>query len=146
MFNQFNPETIAFPKNIIKEQMLFFASDYATIKNHSFFTIVEYPGLTCKQIFLVVRKTSSKSVSLQAVHKAIKQLETAQVLQKKDKKYFINPDWIQQTKRYLELASTKLNQTNSETDLLIVEVPVQNKSRFQSCPSFNKIHLEGSPI
>ncbi|MFA6064911.1 MAG: hypothetical protein WCW44_01995 [archaeon] len=131
MFDQLSPETMSFPKNTTKEQMLFFACEYTTIKNHSFFAVAEHPGLTCKQIFLVVRKTSAKSVSMQGVHKAVKQLESAQVLKKINKKYFINTEWIDQTKSYLELASTKLNQTDSDTELLIVEVPTQNKNKPQ---------------
>lgn len=126
---QRNSGSLLFSKKLVKEQSLFFVNEYATIKDQSFFTIAEHPGLTCKQIFLLVRKTSAKSVSMQAVHKAIKQLESKQVLYKSNKKYFVSTDWIQQTKNYLEEASKKLNETDSETELLIVEIPAQNKTK-----------------
>ena len=113
-------------------QTLFFSGDHATIKDHSLCTIAEYPGLTCKQIYQLVRKARTKTTSFQAVHKALQQLEDTKILNKQERKYFVSTTWITQTKNYLELATQKLAKTSPETELLVIEVQPEKMNRDQS--------------
>jgi hypothetical protein len=140
MHEEESAETVILSKDSQRDQTLFFTSKCPTVKEHSFHTIVEHPGLSCKQVFLLVRKTSTKHVSLQAVHKSLKQLEVNRILQRKGRKYYVNNEWIAKAKKYLEQATNNLNLTEQETEFLLVEIPVPQKNNI-SQTQLNKIPL-----
>lgn len=61
----------------------------------------EWP-LTTKQIFERVRRGKETGVSYQAVHKVIKQLAEGNVIERTEKGYKLNKDWINEMKKFSE--------------------------------------------
>lgn len=61
----------------------------------------EWP-LPIKKIYNEVKKESKQNLTYQAIHKTLKQLVDESILLKKQKKYALNPEWIQALKDFTE--------------------------------------------
>jgi hypothetical protein len=77
------------------------------------FTILtkEYP-LRIIDLMNLIKKRYGKSVTFQAVRKAIFELKNENVLLQEDKKFLINKDWIFETKRELDEIYLNLTEKN----------------------------------
>ena len=56
--------------------------------------------LTAKEIYSLTKKVSSTNVSYQAVHKTINELVTQEVINKNERKYSLNLEWIKKLKEF----------------------------------------------
>ena len=66
----------------------------------------EWP-LTARQIHLKIRRQTPASITYQGVHKAVRQLEEAGVLTRKDNKYTVNLEWLKSIHAFSELVQKK---------------------------------------
>lgn len=61
-----------------------------------------YPGLSCVQLSKLIHRAKAKRISVQCVFKVLSCLLSEGVLIKSGRKYFINEDWIIDSKKFLE--------------------------------------------
>jgi len=73
--------------------------------------------LTLKEIHYKLGRFYSIKQSLQATHKALKQLIMEETLIKKDKKYLINPEWVENYRKNAEQLSKKISTETKEINL-----------------------------
>ncbi|MCR4336142.1 MAG: hypothetical protein NUV57_06455, partial [archaeon] len=66
----------------------------------------EWP-LSAKSIYDKLQKQYSSEISYQATHKTIQDLETEKIIEKKEKGYQLNLEWVQQSKKSLENVEKK---------------------------------------
>lgn len=74
----------------------------------------ENPSVTAKELYTLVLKETKKSVSYQALHKTVQQLEKETVIQRIQNKYSIHPQWLQSMENWLR--KTKKH-SSTETEL-----------------------------
>ncbi len=79
------------------------------------FTILskEYP-LRIIDLMSLIKKRYGKSVTFQAVRKAVLELKKEGVLMQEDKRFLINKDWVMETKKELDLLYTGLTEENPQ--------------------------------
>ncbi len=74
---------------------------------------------TTKQIYFFLKKEFGLNSSYQSVHKALKELSSEKIVFKKNKKYFLNREWIQNNKMFFEeLADKKVDLTRLENQTI----------------------------
>ncbi len=61
-----------------------------------------YPGLSCVQLSRLIQRAKTKRISVQCVFKVLSSLLSEGVLTKSARKYFINEEWIRDSKKFLE--------------------------------------------
>src|SRR4030042_3686932 len=66
----------------------------------------EWP-LTARQIHLKIRRQTPTFMTYQGVHKAVRQLEEAGVITRKDNAYAVNLDWLKSIRTFSELVQRK---------------------------------------
>ncbi len=71
----------------------------------------EWP-LTAKEIFNQLKSRFGLSVSYQAVHKSLNELEKIKIIKKNEKKYSLHSDWIKNVKFFAEDLSEKYYENN----------------------------------
>ena len=64
--------------------------------------LVNERGLSAKEIFFRMRKSSGKNISYQAVHKLIINLVQKGILVKSGAQYFVNSQWLTKSKKEIE--------------------------------------------
>ncbi|MEK6825308.1 MAG: hypothetical protein AABY00_00825 [Nanoarchaeota archaeon] len=78
-----------------------------TTKDAVFSILAEGEPRTATQLQRELRRRYKKSVSFQAVLKAVRTLQESRVLVKEKKTYFLNKDWIFETRQYLDRLYTE---------------------------------------
>ncbi len=94
----------------------------------------EWP-LSTKEVFNRLKKRHSFSVSYQAVHKALNELEKAEIIKKENKKYSLHRKWIENIKFFAkDLDSKYKNNTKatpySEGTITLTFDSIANLGRF----------------
>jgi hypothetical protein len=69
--------------------------------------------LNLKKIYSIVRHSSKKALSYQAVYKAVKELQEEGILSKQEKKYLISPLWVEKSGEFID----KLAEAYRKNDL-----------------------------
>jgi predicted transcriptional regulator len=69
--------------------------------------LAHYPGLSCKQLAVLVEKSKNGNISPQAVYKTLNQLVEEGVLIKNERKYFLDETWVCSGKKFFEEAVKK---------------------------------------
>ncbi len=75
----------------------------------------EWP-LNAKQVFQHVNKSMPKTVTYQAVHKLLKQLETEGVVDKMGSQYRLRPEWILEMEKFVGQMKTAQNQNSPKLE------------------------------
>jgi len=69
--------------------------------------LAHYPGLSCKQLAVLVEKSKNENISPQAVYKVLNQLVEERVLIKNERRYFLDETWICSGKKFFEEVAKK---------------------------------------
>jgi hypothetical protein len=85
----------------------------------------EWP-LTAKQIYNRLKRNYGLSVSYQAIHKHLKQMEKEKILIKNERNLSLNPNWVESKKTFFERLRKSLGKENYE----------EGRSVFFCCETF----------
>lgn len=72
--------------------------------------------LSMQEVFTRFKKQATKTISYQAVHKLLKQLESEGVVDKMGSQYRLRPEWILEMEKFVEQMKTMQNQTNTKME------------------------------
>ncbi len=72
-----------------------------SVEDFAFLALSRRSFLTAKEIFSEIKRQGF-AVSYQAVHKKLKELESASVVNKENSKYSLNRDWLLNTRQFLD--------------------------------------------
>ena len=70
--------------------------------------LAEFPYLSCVQVARIVRKARREEISLQAVHKTLRQLLGETIISKQENKYCLNKDWLEKSVKFFEKTRQKI--------------------------------------
>lgn len=72
--------------------------------------------LSAQQLFHQVTKETSKPISYQALHKALKELEAQGIIEKTSSQYQLNPQWVHSIEAWAQETKNKIQQQNNELE------------------------------
>jgi len=78
----------------------------------------EIPGANCKQLYQIARKMMTKPISFQGIHKNLRILTEKEIVLKNKTKYYLNSDWVKETKNYYVGIEKKLSNPNDNILIL----------------------------
>jgi Fe2+ or Zn2+ uptake regulation protein len=76
--------------------------------------LAEIPGLTCQQVHRLIQKMKVNSITVQATYKTLQQLSQQKVVSKTSRKYYLNLDWVKQTKIFYQALEERIQQTKNK--------------------------------
>ena len=98
--------------------------------------------ISMKKIFFIVNKTTGRSITYQAVHKAMKELRCQNIVEKTEDGYRLNMEWILSIKLFAEhLYADYTNEINRDicsVDSSINIAPTGAQNQFLHKPVFLK--------
>lgn len=83
--------------------ILFLASKDTSTKGLIFKALIVYNSLSNAKLQTIFKKEFGKRISYQAIRQALLEMLDENILEKKDKEYLINKDWIQELKETVKL-------------------------------------------
>ncbi len=78
------------------------------VQNNIIHILSEKISLTAKEIYLRLQREFGISTSYQAAHKTLKQMISEQILLKKESKYSLNSEWVENFRKNAEQLSEKI--------------------------------------
>lgn len=90
-----------------------------TTKEFMISLLAEFPGATCKQAFNILRKFKSEKITLQAVHKSLRELEEKTIVLKASRKYYLNINWVQNKISELKAIEEKLAEASKSERIIL---------------------------
>ncbi len=89
----------------------------ADTRDHIVSILMENWPLTTKTIYTLLTKRHGQSLTYQAVHKTVKQLLQQGIVVQHNKKYYLNSEWIQQVKKFVNNFEEKYQKTGNTKGL-----------------------------
>lgn len=103
---------------------------------------------TAKRLHKLVQKQINKSISYQALHKALKELENEKIVEKQENQYQLNLMWIHSLEDWIQTTKQKIQQQKNELEKPEIKIfeNVIELARFFVYDYFNYPNPQKAPL